>query len=310
MGLRQAAPQVAPTTEALPSLDSIISGAENGAGQSETAKPAEVKQEVKEGANLDRIEREQKHRREMFRNQERIKQLEKQLGDTSNKASGIDLDAKNPFKEVARVKNLTQDDIVKLALEAMDDKMSTSEKKEELKSSTPEEIAALVRKQLDEERLKETKTKAEQQAIDDYKKGIKEQILKEEEKYPLVESLGGTNQVYEAIELKFLEDSKEYGEEYARENMLSIEDAAKKVNENLANAVKTALKSKHLREFLLNAIKDDAKEVGDQSKEDNSSQEEEITINNKRFKADTESVHKPQFSSNQEELDYLINKFI
>jgi predicted secreted Zn-dependent protease len=62
----------------LASLDSIIEGvSQNGTSQGETAKPAEVKQETKEDG-LDRIEREQKHRREQFRLQQRIKELEEQ----------------------------------------------------------------------------------------------------------------------------------------------------------------------------------------------------------------------------------------
>lgn len=299
----------APIMEQLPSIDSVMEGVVNGAGQSEAAKPAEVKQETKED-NLDRIEREQRHRREQFKLQQRIKELEGKQGNPSDKASTIDLNAKNPFKEVVKAKNMTQDEIVRLALEAMDDDLSPEEKKEELKASTPEEIAKLVKKQLEEERVAEEKKNQESKAVTDFKASIASEANKLAEKYPLVDSLGGSEQAYMLIEQQFLADSKEFGEEYAQENMMKIEDAIQKTNETLAITVKQALKSKHLKDFLLKAIKEEGGEAEEQSDGDNQLKENEITLNNKAFSSGTEPAVKPNFKSNAEELDFLINKFI
>lgn len=299
----------APIMEQLPSIDSIMEGVANGSGQGETEKPAEVKQETKED-NLDRIEREQRHRREQFKLQQRIKELEGKQGNPSDKTSTIDLNAKNPFKEVVKAKNMTQDEIVRLALEAMDDDLSPEEKKEELKASTPEEIAKLVRKQMEEEKALEEKKNQESKAVTDFKANIAAEATKLAEKFPLVDSLGGSEQAYLLIEQQFLADSKEFGEEYAQENMMKIEDAIQKTNETLAITVKQALKSKYLKDFLLKAIKDESGEAEEQSDGDNQLKENEITLNNKAFSSGTEPVVKPNFKSNAEELDFLINKFI
>jgi hypothetical protein len=308
MGLRSAAP----VTEQLPSIDAIMENV-NDSTQTESAKPAEGKQEVKEDG-LDRIEREQKHRREQFKLQQRIKELEAKQGNPSDKASGIDLDSKNPFKDVAKAKNMSQDEIVRLALEAMDDELTPAEKKDEFKNLSPQEIADLVKKQLKEEQAKEAeengKKSSEEKAISDFKANISKRALELEVDYPLVNSLGGSDSVYMMIEEQFLADSKEFGEEYAQENMMKPDDAIKKVNEVLAKSVKEALKSKNLKKFLLDAIKEEGNEAETQSEVDEQLNDRDVTLNNKDFRAGTEPAVKPKFNSSAEELDYLINKFI
>lgn len=305
MGLRSAPPVM----EQLPSIDSIISGVQGGTGQSEAAKSAEGKQEIKE-ENLDRIDREQKHRREQFRSEQRIKDLEKQLANSSNKTSVVDTESKNPFKDIVKAKGMSQDEIVRLALEAMDDDLSPEEKKDEFKNMSPSEIAELVKKQLKEEQELEAKNGAETKAISDFKASIVSRAKEVDEQYPLIGGLGGEEQVYAMIEQQFLADSKEFGEKYAQENMLNVDEAIKKTNESLAISVKEALKSKHLRQFLLKAIKDDSGEVEDQSHGDDQLKEREVTLNNRDFRAGTEPAGKPQFKSDRDELDFLINKFI
>jgi hypothetical protein len=215
---------------------------------------------------------------------------------------------------VAKAKNMSQDDIVRLALEAMDDDLTPAEKKDEFKNLSPQEIADLVKKQLREEQEKEkadlTAKDLESKAISDFKENISKKAIELEADYPLVNSLGGTDSVYNMIEEQFLADSKEFGEEYAKENIMSTDDAIKKVNETLAISVKEALKSKHLKKFLLDNIKEDNVEEGNQSEVDEQLEDRDVTLNNKQFRSGTEPVVKPKFNSNQEELDYLINKFI
>jgi hypothetical protein len=295
----------------LPTLDSLITGASNVPVEGKTEEPTKSEQTKEE--NLDRIDREQRHRREMYKAQQRIKELESR--NNSDKTGGIDPDSKSPFKDLAKARGMSQDDVVRLALEAMDDDLTQEEKKEDMSKMTPAQIAELVKKQLKEEQeaseKEKAKTTAETQAIENFKKDIVGKADELAEKFPLVSSLGGVDSVYKLIEDKFNSDSKEYGEEYAQENMMKVEDAIKKTNETLALSVKDALKSKHLREFLIAAIRDESGELEDQSNGDEQLKEnKEVTLNNRDFSARTEPAVKPQFRSSDEELDFLINKFI
>lgn len=308
MGLRAAMPETAP----LPTLESLIEGKgitpEVQPSQEEASKPEEKTD------RLDQLEREQKFRREQFALQKRIKELEGKLGDTSNKTSI--LDAKNPIKELAKSKNLSQDDMIKMALEAMDDDQSDEDKKEDLAKMSPEAIAKLVREQIEKENAEKESTKAQQEAqskaINDFKENIKAKSKEMAETNPLVDALGGTDHVFNMINTKFNKDVEEYGEEYAQENIMSVEEAIKSTNEVLAKNIKDALQSKYLRDFILKAIKDDGlkDEGSEQSEELEQLKDEAVTLTNKGHRAATEASGKPNFGSDSDELDYLINKLI
>lgn len=298
----------APVSAPLPTLESIIEN--NGKTNESTNTPETKAVESKEDQGaLERIEREQRARREKFAYEKRIKELESKLGDTSNKASI--LDEKNPIKALAKQKGLSQDEMVKMALEAMDDDLTEEEKAADLKSMTPSEIAKLVKAELEKERAAEEVAKKDSQAITDFKAKIKETAISSEDKYPLVASLGGDQSAFELINTQFNADEKEFGLEYAQENMLSIDEALKKTNETLASNIKDALKSKHLREFVQKIIMDDGLANKDprQSKdtEQLEDEEESVTLTNSKYRAATEAAGKPKFRSDAEELDFLIN---
>jgi len=304
MGLRTAAPVSAP---ALPSLDSIISGENaNETGTQETKAP-----EPKEDQSaLERIEREQKHRREMFALQKRNKELEAKSRDSSNTASVVE--SKNPIKDLAKARNLSQDDVIRMALEAMDDDQTVDEKKDELKAMTPAEIAKLVKAELDKEKETTEKSTKETQAITDFKAQISSKAKELAEKFPMVDALGGADSAYKLIDEQYTKDVEEYGADYAAENMLSIDEAIQKTNETLALNVKDALKSKHLRDFILKSIKEEGYENDKADQSDGKVQleekEESVTMTNKGYRPATEAGGKPQFKSDAEELDFLINK--
>ena len=293
---------------ALPSLDSIIAGESTNepVAQAETKAP-EPKED--QGA-LERIEREQKHRRELFALQKRNKELESKLGNSSDKTSVVE--SKNPIKDLAKARNLSQDDVVRMALEAMDDDQTLDEKKEDLKAMSPQEIAKLVKAELDKEKETQEKSTKETQAVTDFKAQISTKAKELAEKYPMVDALGGSNAAFDLIDKQYQKDVEEYGADYAAENMLSIDEAIQKTNETLALNVKDALKSKHLRDFILKTIKEEGIEdkTIDQSngKVQLKDEEESVTMTNKGYRPATEASGKPQFGSDAEELDFLINK--
>jgi len=303
MGLR--AVEQAPVAP-LPTLEALIEG--KGTQTPETSQePSQPKEEV---SRLDQIERDQKLRRELFSRDKRIKELEAKLGDTSNKTSI--LDAKNPIKALAKERNFSQDDVIKMALEAMDDDLTETEKKEDLAKMSPEQIAKLVREQIELENQAKDQVEKETQAVKDYKLEIANKAKELESTMPMVAALGASDAVFDMINNKFMSEKEEYGEEYARENLMSIDEAIKKTNETLANNVKSALQSKYLRDFILKTIKEEGSknEKPNQLNDEDQLEDEAITMTNFSHRAVTEASGKPKFASNEEELDYLINKLI
>lgn len=301
MGLR-----TAPVSAPLPSLDSIINGDTNEP-TTEAPKAPEPKED--QGA-LERIEREQKHRRELFALQKRNKELEAQSRNPGNQTSPVE--SKNPIKDLARARNLSQDDVVRMAMEAMDDDQTLDEKKNELKDMTPEAIAKLVKAELDKEKETSEKSASETKAITDFKAQISSKAKELSDKFPMVDALGGTDAAFTLIDQQYQKDVEAYGADYAAENMLSIDEAIQKTNETLAINVKDALKSKHLRDFILKSIKEDGYESEKTDQSDGSVQlkekEDSVTMTNKGYRPATEASGKPQFGSDAEELDFLINK--
>lgn len=305
------------SVEALPTLESLIEGKTAPVEEAPKENQTEAPKNEEGRDRIAEIEREQRHRRELFAAQKRIKELEAKAtaGDSSNKTDI--LNAKNPIKALAKEKGISQDDLIKMALEAMDDDLTTTEKNQELAAMTPDAIAKLVREQIEAENKvkEETKTKqeTESKAITDFKAKIAEHSKASAEKYPLVDALNGVDSAFNIINEQYLKDVEEFGEEYAAQNIMQIDDAVKKVNENLAIGVKNALQSKHLRDFIMKTIKEDGqnKETTDQSKDENADQlkEEAFTLSNKSHRASTEPAGKPKFRSNEEELEFLINNY-
>lgn len=304
MGLRSGTME---TVAPLPTLEALI----EGKGTETAVEAPQVTETSKEdGSKLEQIERDQKHRRELFAREKRIKDLEAKLGDSGNKA-GI-LEAKNPIKELAKQKGMNQDDLIKMALEAMDDDLTDTEKKADLKDMTPEAIAKLVREQLEAEKQKEANSQGEAKAVADFKVKIADKAKELAPTMPLVDALGGAESAFNMINEQFLKDVEEFGEEYASENMLSIDEAIKKTNDVLAKNVKDALQSKYLRDFILKTIKEDGlkEEKPNQSEEDNQLEDVATTLTNAGHRPTTEAGGKPKFSSDADELEHLINTLI
>ena len=301
------------TVEALPTLEALI---ENKSAPVQEAPKEAIAEAPKNEEGADRvaaIAREQEILRRERALQRREKELEAKQRDSSTKPDF--LNAKNPIKELAKAKNMTSDEVVKLALEAMDDDLSPSEKNQELASMTPEAIAKLVREQIEaENKSKEeqkTKLETETKAVEGFKAKIVEHAKTSADKYPLVDALNGTDSAFNMINDKYLKDSEEFGEDYAIKNLMQIDEAVKKVNESLAIGVKNALKSKHLVDFIMKTVKEEGldKKEASQSEDNAQLKEESVTLSNSAHRARTEPAGKPKFRSNEEELDYLINNY-
>ena len=187
----------------LPSIDTLIGATTNEQDKPTATQGAPATEPQKTDDSEARIKREQAHRREIYKAQQRIKELEGKQRDSSNQAGGIDINSKNPFKDMAKAKNMTQDDIVRLALEAMDDDKSDAEKKDDFSKMNPMQIAELVKKQLKEEQEKEfeekSKTEANTKTYESIMTKVKETAASLIDKYPLVDGLGGHQAAIEQI---------------------------------------------------------------------------------------------------------------
>lgn len=270
-------------TSADPTFEEVLNGIEDEpAPTPEAPKPQLPPEEDK----LKQTEEKLEYHRKLRAAEKRIKELEERAKSASEKAeSGIDLNSSNPFRELAKKKNLTQDDVVKMALEAMDDEET------EKKPMTPEEIIAEAKRQILEEQKKiKDETEQEAKAREAYEKNTKvidDYLTANEEKFPLVKGLGSIGAVYSLIEKDFKEKAEEFGDDYAKKNMLSIEDAAKKIHEGLANGVKDALKSNHVRNFVRSLLTDEKvkDKAPDPSDDEIQLDDYELpTLNNGQFK--------------------------
>lgn len=231
---------------------------------------------------IDSLEAKQKEARAKWAYEKRIKELEQKLAERE-KSGNINLDSDNPIKELAKTKKWSQDELVNKALEVLEEEgMTTDEAKAEVKTMSQEEIIAKVKEDLRKEQEENEQRAKSEKAISDFKESIKKFATENAEKYPLVESLGVTENVYKVIEQDYLAKADEFGDEYALKNMMKMEDAVKKVNESLASEIKTALKSENMRKFLLQAIKEESgsKEKSNQSEDDSQLEDEFATLTN------------------------------
>ncbi len=212
---------------------------------------------------IEGIEANAKAAREKWKLQKENKELKAQLEKlAADGKKGINVDSDNPLREIGKLKGWSKDDIVNKALEALeDDGLSEEQAKAEVKNLSYEEIVEKVKADLKKERAEEDelngKKTATEKAISTFKEGIKKFATENAEKYPLIDGMGGIDSVYKTIEADYLKKEEEYGVEWAQKNMMTVDQASKKVNEMLASSVKNALKSEHVRKFILSAIKDD-----------------------------------------------------
>lgn len=269
-------------TTAEPTLEDIVNGMEQEQATPEEAKPQP--QEASGGAT-EAAEQKLAYLRKLRAAEKRIKELEGAKKSPEDSKPRIDIDSPNPLREIAKHRKLSQDDIVRMAMEIMDGEVVEEGKK----PMTPEEIIAEAKRQLKAELEEETKTVKEKEEVkkksEESNKIINDFVTNNAEKYPLIGGLGGTDQVYAEIEKDFLTKSEEFGEEFARENLMTLDQAAKKVNDELAKSVKTALESKHLRNFIKSLLKDEpANDETLNLLDDDYQLEESPTLNNSEFK--------------------------
>lgn len=225
-------------------------------------KPAEVDP-------LAGLEEKQQAAKEKWKFQKENKELKDRLAKLEAQISGNPGEGKS-LKEAFKGKS--HDEIVDMALAAMEDDGDTaSEAKKKVETMTTDEIIKKakeeMRREMEEERTKTAQETQVQQSVNAFKGKIKEAASTHAESYPLVESLGGIDSVYAEIEKDYLEKAEEFGEEYATKNMMSIEKGLKKVNDALALEVRNALKSKHTRNFILKALKDEPVSNGEGKKQ-------------------------------------------
>lgn len=224
------------------------------------------KQDAPQVDALSKIEDSVLHARQKYKLQKENAELKRKL----KGASFIDTESENPFKAVKKIKNWSADDILSKALEAMQDDGETPEDaKKQLSEMTKEEILQIVKDDLRKEQEEASKKTESEKAISEFKDEIKKVSLALESAHPLVVGLGAHDQVFEKIESDFLEKEAKYGAEFAQKKMMSIEDAVKFVNNSLAESVKVALKSKHVRSFLSKHLSMSSydEEGGDQSQD-------------------------------------------
>lgn len=197
--------------------------------------------------------------REKWKLQKENKELKaemERLRSEAKRSSVIDTD--NPLKELGKMKGWSKDDIVNKALEAMEeDGMSPEEAEDKVKTLSTEEIIKKVREELKREAEEEKKKDQTNQTIDGFIKKIKEFSAANVERFPLISGLGQENSIFNAIEADYLKKEEEFGVEYAQKNMMTMEQAAKKINDELAQSIKTTLKSDHVRKFILAALKEE-----------------------------------------------------
>lgn len=240
----------------------------------EEAKEDQAPQLVKESTEqdpIDKIEEAAKAAREKWKLQKELKEAKAELEKLKSEGKkGSVLDTDNPLREITKLKGWSKDDIVQKALEAMeDDGMTPEQAEKKVESMSQEELIAKVKAELkaeqEAEREQNEKAKITHERIEKFKEKIKEFTGQNAEKYPLIDGMGGVGHVYKMIEDDYIKNEEEYGVEYAQKNIMTIEKAAKAINDKLASSVKDALKSDHVRKYILSIIKED----GGRSTKDN-----------------------------------------
>jgi hypothetical protein len=253
--------------------------------EEEDAEPA-VETKPAEKDPLESLEENQRAARDKWKIQkenrelkERLERLEKQVASPENKG--------NPLK------GKTRDEIVDIAMQAMEEDGDSPEEAEaKIKSMTPAEIIKAAKDELRKEMLDEQTKKEESEkttkAVDTFKTKIIDTVKSKESEFPTLLALGGVDAVYQMIEDDYSKNLEEFGSEYAAKNLMKIETAAKKVNDTLASEVKKALQSKHMRKFIL----DLAKEGGIENERSNNQSQEEFQLEENDPSTLTNNVHR------------------
>ena len=126
---------------------------------------------------------------------------------------------------------------------------------------SPQEIAKKVREEvmaeIKKERELENQKQSQEMEISIFKEKINEHIETNAEQYPMISAMGYEENVFDIIEQAYARDSEKYGDEYANDNIMSIEEASKKLENYLAQQFKTRVKSKKIGKSLSSYLSDD-----------------------------------------------------
>lgn len=136
----------------------------------------------------------------------------------------------------------------------------------------------------------------ENQQVTEFKTQVGSYLDENSSEFPLSSSMKQGDLVFEIIEQQYIKDKNEYGEEYASQNMLSKEDAAKKSEQHLASEVEKMLQSKSVRDYLNAQIvkfqqSDDPNSVNNQSQSGNQSVQSPNTLTNDLAQTSGQTTH-------------------
>lgn len=257
------------TTESLPTLDQIATSLENPTDPQldpqnpDPSKDPDPQPDANKWAQLSEAER------NVFREKEKVRKeklaLEKQKKEQDNKFG--DLENKlNDYLGTDPENQPGQEDFDPVKY------------KEELRAEIMKEVKGFQEEA--QEKIKET------EATKEFKTKVSAYLETNNENFPLSSSLAQADAVYEVITQQFQKDIEEFGQEYASDNMLTTEEAAKKVEQHLASEVGKMLQSNSMRKYLsselekLNTDDNDPESVTNQLIQGNESPKNPTTLTN------------------------------
>ena len=183
---------------------------------------------------------------------------------------------------------------------------------DELKQKLKEDII----NELNQEKAKEAQKTNEEKAINDYKDKIQSYFTEQAEKLPLSSGIGtAKDTAWSLIEEDFNRKTQEFGMEYAKRNIMTIEEAGQKVETHLANEIESVLQSEQVRNFLLTKINAFKANPGQQNPQNQSNNENQSnspgTLTNELFNSPSfDSGNKPNHQMTDEEAFENALKFV
>lgn len=129
------------------------------------------------------------------------------------------------------------------------------EKSTENKTYTAKEVEDLIKQKIEETFNQNREKETEQRVVTDFKNKISETLKASGDKYGLIEATGNSDLVYDLISEDYANNAEQYGDAWARQNIMSIEEASAQVQKNLATQLDGMLKSDHIKNYVLNYYK-------------------------------------------------------
>lgn len=130
----------------------------------------------------------------------------------------------------------------------------------EIKAKVKEELRDELKKEWQQEREQERAAQNQETEIAIFKEKINEHLEASPDTYPMINAMGYEDNVWDIIEQDYQRNVQELGEDYANDNIMSIEDAAKKVENYLAQQFRSRVQSKKIGKSLRSFLGDDGVE--------------------------------------------------